>query len=71
LSRDFSGTPDDWISQAEAARLRGISRQAVASLIKTKRVETLTIGGRVFVRRQDIEQFQPKKAGRKPTRKRR
>ena len=26
--------PSDWISQAEAARLRGVSRQAIAKLVR-------------------------------------
>jgi excisionase family DNA binding protein len=60
------GSPDDWISQAEAARMRGVSRQAIASLIKHQRLETLKIGGRLLVRRQDIEQFSPQKAGMRP-----
>jgi excisionase family DNA binding protein len=67
MSIDFSeGSPDDWISQAEAARMRGVSRQAIASLIKHQRLETLEIGGRLLVRRQDIERFTPQKAGRRP-----
>jgi len=67
MSRNFSGaSPGDWISQAAAARLRGVSRQAIASLIRTKRVQTLEIGGRLLVLRQEIEQFEPKKAGRRP-----
>jgi len=67
LSRHFAeGSPEDWISQAEAARIRGVSRQAIASLIKHRRVETLEIGGRLLVRRQDIEQFKAQRAGRRP-----
>jgi len=34
-----------WISQAEAAKLRGVSRQAIAQLVKRGRFETLLIGG--------------------------
>jgi DNA-binding XRE family transcriptional regulator len=67
MSRHFTeGTADEWISQAQAARIRGVSRQAIASLIKHHRVETLEIGGRLLVRRRDIEQFEPQKAGRRP-----
>jgi len=67
MSRQLSDvSPDDWISQAEAARMRGVSRQAIASLIKHQRLETLEIGGRLLVRRQDIEQFKPQKVGRRP-----
>jgi len=59
-------TPDEWISQAEAARIRGVSRQAVARLVKRQRVETLKIGGRLLVRRKCIEQFAAQPAGRRP-----
>lgn len=67
MSTNFSeGTADDWISQAEAARMRGISRQAVARLVKRQRLKTLKIGGRLLVRRQDIETFTAQPAGRPP-----
>lgn len=58
--------PDEWISQAEAARLRGVSRQAIADLIKRNRLETLEIAGRLLVRRTDVEKFVPHGAGRRP-----
>src|ERR1700733_15672254 len=48
-------TADDWISQAEAARIRGVSRQAIGRLIQRNRLETLSVGGRMLVRRKDIE----------------
>jgi len=67
MSTSFSGsTADDWISQAEAARIRGVSRQAVARLIKRQRLATLKIGGRLLVKRKDIEEFKPEKGGRPP-----
>lgn len=67
MSTNFSeSTADEWISQAEAARIRGVSRQAVARLIKRQRIATLKIGGRLLVKRKDIEQFKPEKAGRPP-----
>jgi hypothetical protein len=56
--------PSDWITQAEAARLRGVSRQAIAGLIKSDRLRILDIGGRIFVNRQDVLTFQPSPAGR-------
>ena len=67
MSTSFSEhIADEWISQAEAARIRGVSRQAIARLIRRQRVETLKIGGRLLVRREDIEQFKPQKGGRPP-----
>jgi excisionase family DNA binding protein len=59
-------TAEEWISQAEAARMRGVSRQAIGRLIKRKRLQTLKIGGRMLVRRKDIEQFQAEPPGRPP-----
>jgi excisionase family DNA binding protein len=54
----------DWISQAEAARLRGISRQAVAKLIKKGRLKVFIIGGHTLVSKLEILNFEPKVAGR-------
>jgi len=57
---------EEWISQAEAARIRGVSRQAIGRLIKRKRLQTLKIGGRMLVRRKDVENFKAVQAGRPP-----
>ena len=54
----------DWISQAEAARVRGVSRQAIAKLVRSNRLRTVEIGGHVLIHREDVYNFQPKKAGR-------
>ena len=55
---------DDWISQAEAARLRGVSRQAIAKLIRRGRLTAIRIGGHVFVSRREVEAFSQQPAGR-------
>ena len=54
----------DWVSQAEASRLRGVSRQAIAKLVANGRLQTLEVGGRVFVSRADVLAFEPNPAGR-------
>lgn len=56
--------PSDWISQAEAARLRNVSRQAIARLVGNGRLRTLDIGGRAFVNRSDVLTFVPHRPGR-------
>jgi excisionase family DNA binding protein len=67
MSTSFSeGTAAEWISQAEAARIRGVSRQAIRRLIERHRLETLHIGGRLLVRRKDVEQFTAQPGGRPP-----
>jgi excisionase family DNA binding protein len=55
---------DDWISQAEAARLRGVSRQAIALLVKRGRLTVFRIGGKLLVNRKEIEKFEPEEPGR-------
>jgi excisionase family DNA binding protein len=59
--REFD-KPEDWISQAEAARVRRVSQQAIKNLIVRKRIQSLKIGGKILVRRTEIESFvaQPK-----------
>ena len=42
---------NDWITPAQAARLRRVTRQAIAKLIRKGTFSTLEIGGRVFLRR--------------------
>lgn len=54
----------DWISQADAARLRGVSRQAIGRLIKKGRFDVLRIGGKVLVKRSQIEAYKPELPGR-------
>ena len=62
--------PSRWISQSEAARARGISRQAISDLIKRGRLTTLVIAGKTLVLRSEIEKFKPREPGPKPRRKR-
>jgi excisionase family DNA binding protein len=62
--------PDQWISQAEAAKLRGVSRQAIARLVRKRRFETLSIGGKTLLRRSEVEEFRPKPPGPVPKGKR-
>jgi excisionase family DNA binding protein len=57
---------DDWISQAEAARIRAVSKQAIAKLIRRKRIAAREIGGRMLVRRSEVEAFVPLPIGRPP-----
>ena len=56
----------EWVSQSEAARLRGTTRQAIARLVERGRLETVEIAGRKLVRRSDVIAFDPLPVGRKP-----
>lgn len=67
LSTYLSGSlPDEWVSQAEAARIRGVSRQAIARLIKKGRFQTLNIGGKIFLKRDEVKAYTPNPPGRRP-----
>jgi hypothetical protein len=63
--------PAAWISQTEAAKLRKVSRQAIANLVKKNRFRTLEIAGKILLSRLEVEAYQPTAPGPKPKRKRR
>jgi excisionase family DNA binding protein len=56
---------DDWVSQAEAARIRGVSRQAIARLVKRGRFRTLFIGGKILLRRSEVKNYKRMLPGRR------
>lgn len=64
--RCFLATIDltDLISQAEAARLRGVSREAIYDLVARGRLEAIEIGGMKFVQRSEVLGFKERPAGR-------
>lgn len=55
---------EDLISLAEAARIRGVSRQALDDLVKRGKLPTVEIAGRRLVRRQDVVAYEPELGGR-------
>jgi DNA-binding XRE family transcriptional regulator len=46
-----------YLSQAEAARRRGVSKQAIAALIQRGRLTPVEVAGRIVVLRSEIEGF--------------
>jgi excisionase family DNA binding protein len=60
--------PDDWITLAEAARLRNTSRQAISNLVKRGRLETIRIAGHIFVKKSSVLSFVESSPGRKAKR---
>jgi len=56
--------PAEWITQAEAARLRQVSRQAIHRLIERGKLSTLEVAGNRLVKRSDVEAFEPEAPGR-------
>lgn len=53
-----------WVSKSEAARLRGISRQAIWELVKRGRLIVAVYGRRTYLRRSDVLTFKHRKKGR-------
>ena len=54
---------EDLITQAEAARLRGVSRAAIAELIARGRLTGVSLLGKVWVKRSEILSFEKDKPG--------
>jgi len=61
VSTDFLS---DLVSQAEASRLRGVSRQAIAKLVKEGKLRGYQVAGRLLVSRTEVENYQIRPAGR-------
>lgn len=58
--------PQDWISMTEAARLRGVSRNAIVNLVGRNKLNSYEIGGRKLVNKSEVLAFQPMPIGRPP-----
>lgn len=54
----------DLITQAEAARLRNVSPQAINDLIKRRKLKTKKIGTVTFVFRSSVLNYKPAPGGR-------
>lgn len=64
---EVPASSSDWITQAEAARLRQVSRQAIAKLVGAGRLQAMTFGGRSFVSRREVLAFSALPPGRRKT----
>jgi len=56
--------PKEWITRAEAARIRGVTRQAIGKLVTKGKLATLEIAGNTLVKRADVEAYRPARGGR-------
>lgn len=54
----------DLISQAEAARLRGVTRAAIQDLVRRERIRSVNVGGRSLVYRTEIINYEQGEPGR-------
>lgn len=55
---------NDLISQSEAARLRGVSRQAIFKLIQREKLKGYVVAGRTLVSKKEVLNFQEGQRGR-------
>jgi len=55
----------DWISQAKAAEVRGVSRQAISKLVKQGRLQSIKIESIVLVNRVELNNLKKNKPGKK------
>jgi predicted DNA-binding protein YlxM (UPF0122 family) len=56
--------PRHWISKSEAARLRGVSRQAIWELVRRGRLTPAVYGRRLYLRRSEVVNLKRRKPGR-------
>jgi excisionase family DNA binding protein len=61
--------PEDLLTVSEAARLRGVSHQSISYLVKMGRVRSVSIRGRTYILRKDLENYKPGKPGPPPRKK--
>lgn len=54
---------EDLITVTEAAKLRGVSRQAIHALIERGRLGSVNMFGRVLVYRSEVEAFEKETPG--------
>ena len=68
LSEDFKEMLQkaDLITQAEAARLREVTAEAINDLIKRGKFEVFEVAGQKLLRRNDVINYRPSKGGRPP-----
>ncbi|MGH9824957.1 MAG: hypothetical protein ACREDR_17140 [Blastocatellia bacterium] len=56
--------PEELITQTTAARMRGVSVQAILRLIQRGKLKTVVIDGHTFLLRAEVEKFKPGVGGR-------
>lgn len=56
--------PKELVSQATAARMRGVSKQAIEGLIKRGRLTPVVIDDHTFLFKKEVEDYKPSVGGR-------
>ena len=63
-SKNTQSDLTEWVSLAEAARLRGVTRQAMSKLVKNGRFRTINAGGRQLVHKEEVVAYKALTPGR-------
>ncbi len=64
--KNNSNEESDLITPAEAARVRGVTKQAITDLMRRGRLRVREIGGRSFLYKSEVQSFTPEITGRPP-----
>jgi hypothetical protein len=64
LSGSVKFNPEDLVRQTTAARMRGVSKQAIEGLVKRGKLTKIVIDGYAFVLRSEVENYKPSIGGR-------
>lgn len=56
--------PDELLTVSQAAKVRGVTRQAINHLVREGKLPSVEIAGKRFLRRSDVEDFEPDRGGR-------
>ena len=62
----MAAAEEDLITQAEAARIRGVTRAAIGYLIAQGRIQTYERYGMRLVSRREVTEYEPLKPGPNP-----
>jgi excisionase family DNA binding protein len=58
MTKKEKDSMDDLISQTEAAELRGVTKAAIADLIRRGRLQPVMVAGRPLLHRSEVESFE-------------
>lgn len=61
----------DFVTQAEAAAMRGVSLASINELVRRGRLTPVSMFGRNLLRRSEVLSFEPMKTGPKPGKRKR
>jgi hypothetical protein len=63
--------PDDLVTYTTAARIRGVSLQAISRLVQRGSLSMIEIDGHKFVSRKEVQSYKPNIGGRPKAKQRR